>query len=92
MHDSIKGFTIEEYLRATGSLIFDVRNGLLGFVGYVQLAHEEFDPSHPAFENVANALRIAEAAFSAVKQFDQELFHRKNEAETLEARNPSPPR
>ena len=85
MQDLIKGFTVEEYIRSTGALIFEVRNCLLASVGYGQIAQEQLQDSHPAFPHVGSALKAAERGFAAVKHFDEEFFRRKREAEKLES-------
>jgi hypothetical protein len=79
--DPISSFTVEEYVSLTGSLIFEVRNDLVASVGYGDLAPKALDPSHPAFTHVAAALKSAERAFAAVKQFDHEFYRRRQEAE-----------
>ena len=58
MEDLIRGFTIDEYVHVTGSLIFEVRNCLVGCVGYGELAQKELEPSHPAFTPCCNCAEI----------------------------------
>ena len=77
------GFTVEEYVALTRSLIFEVRNSLLATVGFGDLARKELERSHPAFKYVEQSLQEAERAFAAVKQFDHEYYRRKQEAESL---------
>jgi len=88
MEDLIRGFTIDEYVHVTGSLIFEVRNCLVGCVAYGELAQKELEPSHPAFTHVATALKLAERAFDVVKQFDREFYRRRLEAEKLKTGAP----
>jgi hypothetical protein len=69
MNNLIGGFTIEEYIHLTGSLTFG------------DLAQKELQPSHPASAHVATALKLAERAFAALKQFDREFYRRSLEAQ-----------
>ena len=88
MHNLIKGFTDEEYIRSTGQLLFEVGNCLAASVGYGQIAQEKLESSHPAFTDVETALKTAERAYAAVRQFSEELHRRKLEADKLETRIP----
>jgi hypothetical protein len=81
MNNLIGGFTIEEYIHLTGSLIFEVRNCLAGSVGFGEPAQKELQPSHPASAHVATALKSAERAFAALKQFDREFYRHSLEAQ-----------
>lgn len=82
------GFTVEEYVELTHSLIFEVRNCLMVTVGFGDLAKKELKRSHPAFTHVAQGLQAAERAFAAVKEFDREYYRRKQEAENRETNLP----
>lgn len=88
MSDAIRGFTIEEYAKITGGVIFEVRNCLLAIVGLSELAMKKLDPSHPAFSHVAKVLQAGERAFATVGQFDREFHRRRNEAEGARREEP----
>jgi hypothetical protein len=79
MRDPLGGFTIEEYVNITGHVIFEVRNCLAAILGYSELANEEMDPSHPAFSHLTKVHQISERAFATVKEFDREMYGRRNE-------------
>jgi hypothetical protein len=79
MDGPIRGFTIEEFARITSGVMFEIRAFSTTSVGYGQLAKEKLDPAHPAFPDVANALKAAERVREVVEQFDQE-FHRRRKA------------
>lgn len=81
MDDLIDGFTVEEYVRFSGSVIFEARNGLLASVEFGEIALKELDPSHPAYAHVAAALQVAKRAFAVVKHFDHEFLRRRQERE-----------
>jgi hypothetical protein len=76
MDARMNGFTPDEYVGLTQSVIFEVRNFLVASIGYGELTLRELDPSHPAYVHCSAALHAAEAAFAAVKRFDHEAHRR----------------
>lgn len=88
MDDLIDGFTVDDYVRATTSVIFEARNGLMACIGFGNLGLQELHSSHAAFAHVAAALEAAERTYATIKQFDREFIHRKQEVENLESNIP----
>jgi len=82
------GFTVEEYVDWAHSAIFEVRNSLVVTLGYGEMIEKELPSSHPAHAHLVEALRAAERAYQAVKNYDREVHRRRLIEE--EKRNANP--
>jgi len=88
MDDLTGGLTLEEYVRMTTAVLFEVRNAATASVGYGDLALKALQTSHPAFAHVSAAHKNAERTYAAVKGFDREFLRRQDEAERLKSNIP----
>jgi hypothetical protein len=86
MDDPIPGFTVEEFAQVVSGVMFEIRNALCASVGYGELALEKLDRSHPAFEYVTQAHKMAKRSYDAAQNFSREVHRRRLAQDQIKAR------